>query len=214
MSFPQTTPGKACLQLSQMWHQFVKTEENKEKEGYRNNRGYETRPMGCCGQVESGRIGIRTLAVWMGPRHTLWFGHFMFSHQRLGPENNLKTWTSQGASHACKVKFHWQWVSGFSVHRSLLCYRGIDRANWKFSPVFFVGLELRMNSEVPELPPGQEQEPWRGCVGKWSQGRGTQSRAALMWAALHPLKSVEKSLVLSLPTTCYFLHLYHPWGTL
>lgn len=54
----------------------MKTEENKEKEGYRNNRGYETRPMGCCGQVESGRIGIRTLAVWMGSRHTLWFGHF------------------------------------------------------------------------------------------------------------------------------------------
>lgn len=61
----------------------MKTEENKEKEGYRNCRGYETRPMGCCGQVESGRIGIRALAVWMKPRQTSWFGHFTFSRQRL-----------------------------------------------------------------------------------------------------------------------------------
>lgn len=40
-----------------------------------------------------------------------------------------------------------------------------------------------MNSEVPEFPPGQEQEPWGGCVGKWRWGRGTRSRAALTCAA-------------------------------
>lgn len=41
MSFTQTIPVKACLQLSQMCQQLVRGEENKEKEGYRNYRGYE-----------------------------------------------------------------------------------------------------------------------------------------------------------------------------
>lgn len=134
ISFIQTIPVKACLQLSQMWQQLVRTDEDEGKERAMEIIGFmKTAPWGCNGRVESGRIGKGALEVWVGPRHTLWFGHFTFSCQRLGPGDNLETWISKGASQVevwlslwaqCSQEsfvLHGNWQSKLKILFCILC---------------------------------------------------------------------------------------------